>query len=516
MDELATFRRIGMRVLAIACACSIAIIAAGTMFTESGITPLVLAVLVGALPIMLAMQGRSDPVSRLITGGAVAAYPMVFLYQWSGHAIMLDIHMTFFAALAILAVMADWRPVVLGAGLTAVHHLLANLVAPMIVWQGGADLQRVLFHAVVVVVETGVLVFLCQQFETLIQRQAEARAAKDLAEASAQAERTRLAAEQNLVIDAVAARLKALAEGDLALRIGQPFPSGYEALRNSFNHAVSDLDGLLGRVTAAANQINIGSAEIRSASDDLARRTEEQASSIEQNSVATDALTTQIRATATRAEAVSRTTGEAQQHAHTGGKVVERAIEAMHAIEQSATEIAQIVTIIDGIAFQTNLLALNAGVEAARAGDAGRGFAVVANEVRALAQRSADAAQEIKALITASSAHVGTGVALVGETGLVLRTIVDQITGIGSAIHAIAGDAAQQADGLSTVNARFNSIDKVTQQNAAMVEESNAAAHHLLREAESMQELVARFRLSQPAPLGHQQSHQPASQRYAA
>jgi len=513
MDELTRFRLVGIRVLALACALSVAIVAGGTLFAGSGVMPLVLAAAVGALPVMLAAQGHTDPATRLIMGAAISAYPMIFLYQWSGHAMMGDIHMTFFAALAVLAVMADWRPVVLGAGLTAVHHLLANFIAPMLVWQNGGNLERVLFHAVVVVVEAAVLIVLCQQFETLIRRQAEARAAKEASEAAIAAERARLAAEQKGVIDAIAARLESMAEGDLAARITQPFPSGYEALRTSFNHAVGDLDALLGRVTAAAQLINNGSSEIRSASDDLARRTEQQASAIEQNSVETDKLTVQIRATAASAETVNRTSMAAQQHATTGGEVVERAISAMNAIETSSSEIAQIVTIIDGIAFQTNLLALNAGVEAARAGDAGKGFAVVANEVRALAQRSADAAQDIKALITASSTQVGTGVALVGETGIVLRTIVDQITGIGSAIQEISGQAAHQAEALGGVNARFSSIDKVTQQNAAMVEESNAAAHHLLREAETLQELVARFRLSQQNTIP---GRTVPAQRYAA
>lgn len=513
MDELARFRLVGMRVLAGACALCIAIVAGGTLFAGSGVMPLVLAVAAGALPILLVLQGHTDPTTRLIMGASIAAYPMIFLYQWSGHAMMVDIHMTFFAALAVLAVLADWRPVVLAAGLTAVHHLLGNAIAPLLVWENSSHFGRVLFHAVVVVIETGVLIVLCQQFETLIQRQAEARAAKDLVEAAAAAERARLTAEQNSVIDAIAARLENLAEGDLASRITQPFPPVYEPLRTSFNRAVSDLDGLLGRVTAAVSQITTGSAEIRSASDDLSRRTEQQASAIEQNSIETDKLTTQIRATAGNAEAVSRNTGAAQQHAAEGGAVVERAITAMNAIESSASEIAQIVTIIDGIAFQTNLLALNAGVEAARAGEAGRGFAVVANEVRALAQRSAAAAQDIKALITASSAQVGTGVALVGETGTVLRTIVDQITGIGSAIHEIAGQAGHQAEALGAVNARFGSIDMVTQQNAAMVEESNAAAHNLLREAEMMQSLVARFRLSREDRMP---GHHAAAERYAA
>ena len=346
------------------------------------------------------------------------------------------------------------------------------------------------------IAETVTLVMLCEQVARRIQRQAELRREAERLETEAATERARTAAEQGAVIQAIAARLEAMSRGDLALRITEPFPQAYDALRTSFNAAAADLDHLLGRVAAAARQIATGSSEIRSASDDLARRTEAQATAIAQNSEATGDLTTGIRATAARAEAVNRATAAAQADAVTGGAVVERAIAAMTAIEKSASEIAQIVTIIDGIAFQTNLLALNAGVEAARAGEAGKGFAVVATEVRALAQRSADAAQEIKTLIGASSAQVGTGVELVGETGTVLSTIVERITGIGSAISSIASESAEQVEALGTVGASFSRIDQVTQQNAAMVEESNAAAHSLLREAETMQDLVAHFRLS--------------------
>ncbi|KUR70720.1 hypothetical protein AQZ52_12785 [Novosphingobium fuchskuhlense] len=505
MDELLAVRRNGLKVLAATCVLATLAIAVGTALSDTGALPLLLALAVAAIPLALVTQGRSDPGTRLAMGSAVAALPMILLYQWSGHPLMVDIHMTFFAALAMLAAMADWRPVILAAGLIAVHHLLANFLAPDIVWTGGPALARVLFHAVVVVIETGALIILCEQVARRIQHQADLRAQAERIEAEAAAERARTAAEQNAVIGAIAGRLEAMARGDLAMRITQPFPQSYEALRTSFNAATADLDQLLGRVTAAARQIATGSSEIRSASDDLARRTEAQASAIAANSEATTTLTTGIRATAARAEAVNRTTAEAQADAATGGAVVERAIAAMTAIEQSSSEISQIVAIIDGIAFQTNLLALNAGVEAARAGDAGKGFAVVATEVRALAQRSADAAQDIKTLIGASSAQVGTGVELVGETGTVLRTIVDRVTEIGGAISSIATESAGQVEALGSVGASFSRIDQVTQQNAAMVEESNAAAHSLLREAETLQDLVARFRLSSdtqaPAPM---------------
>ena len=496
MDELLAVRRNGLKLLAATCVLAVFTIGLGAVLADTGVFPLVLALAVSAIPLALVVQGRADQTTRLAMGSAVAAYPMILLYQWSGQPFMVDIHMTFFAALAMLAAMADWRPVILAAGLTAVHHLLANFLAPDVVWTGGPAFIRVLFHAVVVIAETAALVMLCEQVARRIQHQAEIREQAERIEAEAAAERSRTAAEQNAVISAVAARLEAMAQGDLALRISEPFPPAYEALRRSFNEAAADLDQLLGRVTAAARQIATGSSEIRSASDDLARRTEAQASAIAANSEATTSLATGIRATAARAEAVNRTTAEAQADAATGGAVVERAITAMTAIEQSSSEIAQIVSIIDGIAFQTNLLALNAGVEAARAGEAGKGFAVVATEVRALAQRSADAAQDIKNLIEASSAQVGTGVELVGETGAVLRTIVERITGIGGAISGIASESAQQVEALGSVNASFSRIDQVTQQNAAMVEESNAAAHSLLREAETLQDLVARFRLS--------------------
>jgi len=496
MDELLAVRRNGLKLLAATCVLAILVIGVGTALADTGAFPLVLALAVSAIPLALVVQGRADQATRLAMGSAVAAYPMILLYQWSGHPFMVDIHMTFFAALAMLAAMADWRPVILAAGLTAVHHLLANFLAPDVVWTGGPAFIRVLFHAVVVIAETAALVMLCEQVARRIQHQAEIREQAERIEAEAAAERSRTAAEQNAVISAVAARLEAMAQGDLALRISEPFPPAYEALRRSFNEAAADLDQLLARVTAAARQIATGSSEIRSASDDLARRTEAQASAIAANSEATTSLATGIRATAARAEAVNAATAEAQADAATGGAVVERAITAMTAIEQSSSEIAQIVSIIDGIAFQTNLLALNAGVEAARAGEAGKGFAVVATEVRALAQRSADAAQDIKNLIEASSAQVGTGVELVGETGAVLRAIVERITGIGGAISGIASESAQQVEALGSVNASFSRIDQVTQQNAAMVEESNAAAHSLLREAETLQDLVARFRLS--------------------
>ncbi|WP_374531854.1 methyl-accepting chemotaxis protein, partial [Novosphingobium sp.] len=300
-------------------------------------------------------------------------------------------------------------------------------------------------------------------------------------------------AEQRQVIAAVSERLQSLARGDLATRVTTPFPAAYESVREALNRACTDLEELVSQVDASAGSIRTGAAEVRTASDDLARRTEEQASSLERMASTTQRVTNEISATAERSLAARDSTLAARQSASQGSEVVEAAIEAMHLIEKSAQEISQIITIIDGIAFQTNLLALNAGVEAARAGDAGKGFAVVANEVRALAQRSAEAAQTIKDLIQASSRQVEQGVKLVGESGTMLGQIAEQVIAISTTISQVAESAHAQAEDLKSVSSNFTRIDLSTQQNAAMVEENNAAAHHLLAEAERLGELVDRF-----------------------
>lgn len=496
MDDLAELRRQGMRLLASIIFALVGVTGIGAFWAETGAIPVLLALATAAGPAVLAANGRIDPTSRTTMALALTAFPMIWLYQWSGRPMMIDLHMTFFAALAILAVLADWRPVLAGAVATALHHLLTNFLAPWLVYPDGADFARVVLHAVVLIVEAGALLALCHQLEVLIVRQAEARAAQAATERAAAEQRAAIAAEQKLVIDTIGAELESLARGNLTTRISAAFPAAYEPLRTSFNAAVADLDEIVSQILVAVAQINTGSDEIRSAADDLARRTEEQASALERNSASTNSLTVQIESTATSASDVSTSIMHAQHDAETGGEVVENAVSAMNAIEQSSNQIAQIITIIDGIAFQTNLLALNAGVEAARAGDAGKGFAVVATEVRALAQRSADAAHDIKSLINTSSGQVGQGVELVRKTGEVLGTIVRHVRDIGGAIRTIAHDSGLQATELHAVSQTFIQIDNVTQQNAAMVEESTAAAHGLQRQANAVKHLVERFTTS--------------------
>jgi methyl-accepting chemotaxis protein len=307
-------------------------------------------------------------------------------------------------------------------------------------------------------------------------------------------------AEQHVAVEGIGDALARLSEGDLTCEIENEFAPAYERLRTDFNVAVRHLQATVQDIMTHSQAIGQGTGEIASAADDLARRTEQQAASLEQTAVALGEVTTTVRQTAagsSRAQLVVATTkAEAEQSA----KIMQQAVAAMGAIEGSARKIGQIISVIDEIAFQTNLLALNAGVEAARAGEAGRGFAVVATEVRALAQRAAEAAKEIKLLVTTSMQQVEQGVRLVGETGTALGVIQSGVAEINVAISEIAASAAEQANGLAEVNTAVNQMDQMTQQNAAMVEQNTAATHSLSHETEALNTAMARFRIARTTP----------------
>jgi methyl-accepting chemotaxis protein len=314
----------------------------------------------------------------------------------------------------------------------------------------------------------------------------------------ARAEEIRLAAEQrqNAVVAALGEALARLSGGDLMSRLDIEVSDEFAKLKADYNSAVEALEATMRAVTGATDGIRNGTDEIAIASDDLSRRTEQQAASLEETAAALDQLTATVRKSAEGARQASDVVSTARGEAEHSGQVVRDAVAAMGQIEKSSGQIAQIIGVIDEIAFQTNLLALNAGVEAARAGEAGRGFAVVASEVRALAQRSADAAKEIKGLISASTGQVGEGVKLVGDTGEALRRIVDRVGEIDSLVSEIAASSQEQAVGLNQVNTAVNQMDQVTQQNAAMVEQATAATHSLKSETSELSRLVGRFAIS--------------------
>ena len=308
-------------------------------------------------------------------------------------------------------------------------------------------------------------------------------------------EAVRLAAEasQMAAVRALGDALARLARGDLMSRLTAEVGPEFQQLKDDFNGAVAALEATMIEVSSTTTSIRSGVDEIGVAADDLSRRTEQQAASLEETAAALEEITTTVRRSATGAKQASEVVSGARGEAEKSGVVVGDAVNAMGKIEGSAQQISQIIGVIDEIAFQTNLLALNAGVEAARAGDAGKGFAVVASEVRALAQRSAEAAKEIKALISASTDQVSEGVDLVGQTGSTLQGIVSKVAEIDSLVTEISASAQEQSVGLHQVNIAVNQMDQVTQQNAAMVEETTAATHALKSQTAELARLVSGF-----------------------
>jgi len=311
--------------------------------------------------------------------------------------------------------------------------------------------------------------------------------------------------QADLIVASIGTGLSQLADGDLTARIDADLAGKFAPLKQDFNRAIEALQSAMAKVARATSGIRTGSSEIKQASDDLSRRTEHQAASLEETAAAMNQITTTVQQTAADAGQANRQVVEARRDAEESGKIVRQAVEAMGGIERSSAEISEIISVIDGIAFQTNLLALNAGVEAARAGDAGKGFAVVASEVRALAQRSAEAAKDVKDRITASSEQVEAGVGMVGETGKALERIIDHITGISHLVEGIALGADQQSAGLTQVNTAVAEMDGVTQQNAAMVEQASAAARSLAGEAEELARQIGAFNLGSVAELADYQ-----------
>ena len=313
------------------------------------------------------------------------------------------------------------------------------------------------------------------------------------------AERVVRANQQERAMAALGAGLERLAGGDLLFRLDQPLAADYETLRSNFNGAIRQLHDAMAMIARNADAVRSGAQEITAASDDLARRTEQQAATLEQTAAALEEITATVRRTADGTDEAKKLVSDARSETDHSGEIVRRAVEAMSAIEASSRQIGQISGLIDEIAFQTNLLALNAGVEAARAGEAGRGFAVVATEVRALAQRSASAAREIQTLIATSDREVGAGVELVGETGAALERIARQVSALDGLIVEIAASSQEQSTGLAEVNTAVNQMDQVTQQNAAMVEQTTAASHGMSSESATLAQLLSRFRIAADA-----------------
>ena len=483
------------------------------------------------------LSTSSSRASRLTIAVAYIGLVSILLAACRGSPVQLDIHMYYFAAMAILATYCDWEVVLAAAGATAVHHLVLNFVAPEMIFPDGSNLSRVVLHAVIVIFEAGALMWMTHRVATLFvvsakhlaeahaasQSAAIARAEVDAGREVADRERqaslatvTQAAALQTSVVGAPSVALENVAAGNLVYRLADAFPPEFKKLQSNYNAAMESLRSALESVDSISQGVRTNTQELSASADDLARRTERQAASLEQTAAALEQMGAGVRHTAGSARDARTIVQTAASDAQQSETVLTETISAMAEIQTSSRQVSHIVVLIDEIAFQTNLLALNAGVEAARAGDAGRGFAVVATEVRALAQRSADAAKEIKALIAASGQQVAAGVRLVGETGQILRRTAEQVGQLQGLLGQITSAAEQQATALGEISAAMSEMDGVTQRNAAMVQQTSATVQGLSADVEELVNHVSRFqtdaavempsqpvkeaRLSRPAP----------------
>jgi methyl-accepting chemotaxis protein len=474
------------------------------------------AALVAAVATIFWYRDRAAATTRVVNSLALGVQVALLVYVFSDSAYQIDMHMYFFATLAICAAWIDWRSIVAYSGLIAVHHLVLYVIFPAAVFPGESDFSRVLLHAVILILQAGSLIGVtgavvrsfqaaddAAQTSIAAHKEAarlseEARRTSEEAAAertSFETERERNARATEKSVAILAAALKQLSSGDLSIRINQALHGEMDELRLSFNGSLATLDMALSEVGAVANTVRDDAGAIRSSNDELAHQTERQAASLEETAGALSEVSGAVSNTAKLAAEVGRLVDNMKTGAERSAAIVTDAVSAMGRIEDSSRQISQIIGVIDDIAFQTNLLALNAGVEAARAGETGKGFAVVAQEVRELAQRSAQAAKEITILINASAGQVKHGVQLVGDTGTALKQIEEEVRHIASQVRLIAEAATEQSSGLGSINEAIDTIDQNTQRNAAMVEESTAAVHSLAGEAVKLESLLGRFTL---------------------
>ncbi len=442
-----------------------AALAIGVWYGNAGLALGVSAVVLGLCAAVFAFA-RASTLSRTVLTACNVALVALHIQLGRG---TIEFHFGVFVLLGLLLVYRDWRPLLLGASLLAMHHVVVDRLQALglgVYCTPQADFLKTAMHAIYLVAQTGVEIYLA-----VILR----KAAQEAAELSAIVH----------VVDA---------EGALCLDVSQleattPTALLMKAMLLRVGSAISE-------VSLAASSVEIAASEIASGNMELSRRTEQQASSLQQTAASMEQINGTVRNTADTAEAARRISGSASTAAANGGRVVESIVATMSDIAQSSRRMSEIIGVIDGIAFQTNILALNAAVEAARAGEQGRGFAVVAAEVRSLSQRSTKAAKEIRTLISASAERVDTGTQLVSEAGTGIRDIVDQALQVSQLIGAISTATSRQTADIGQVGDAVTQLDTVTQQNAALVEESAAASENLKQQAVRLNEIVRQFVLA--------------------
>ena len=496
---------------------------------------------------------RINQAFRFMAVSAIMAQIIGLLIALRGHPWQVDVHMAFFAALALCALMYDIRAILLGTALVAVHHLALGLMVDELVFYGGGGFGRVLVHAVILVLEAAGLVWLTlntQRLLSLARRssdEANAQSAKvqSLAEAaeherSSAAEQRRtmlerlqvsfgrvlsqaaagdfgqrvpadfgdptlnqLAADANGLVETVERGLgevgdvlAALAQSDLTQRVTGNYQGAFGKLGDDTNAVADRLTTIVQNLGATSGALRGATGEILSGVNDLSERTTRQAAAVEETSAAVEQLLATVSSNAQRARDAQTKAESMSVVAAQSGEVMSEAKSAMERISASSASISNIISLIDDIAFQTNLLALNASVEAARAGDAGKGFAVVAVEVRRLAQSAANASTEVKTLVQQSAAEVGAGSTLVLKASERLQEVVEGVRTSAQLIGQITSASEKQSMALSEVTGAVRQIDEMTQQNAALVEQTNAAIEQTEGQAAELDAAIRSFKVS--------------------
>jgi methyl-accepting chemotaxis protein len=466
----------------------------------SGPTPWwLLAAMSLALAGLAAFSSRAGQAGKYILAFCFTAHALLFSAAFTGHPWQVDSQMLLFAALAIVATLSCPGALLLAVATMTLHHAALLLIDPVLLYPGGdfwANASRLALHSAIGTVEVAVLmVYILKRRQMDAALKDEQSKAREMAEAardaSEEARSARAAADQ--VVATFRAHLERLEQGDLNCSIGGSFPPAYEPMRASFNAVADSLSSELGTAVEASGQFQANATEVSEAVQSLSARTESQAATLTQTTAALQELSTSVKTTASDAGAATQNAHSAYDGARENGALMKSAVAAMDSIEQSSSEISSIIDVIEDISFQTNLLALNAGVEAARAGESGRGFAVVAAEVRALAQRTAGAANEVKTLIGTSTSQVKEGSDLVHRAGQALDEIVGKVKDANDLIGNISATTSEQAVALSEMADALGSLDSATQTNAAMVEQMSAMSMTMDSKARELEASMARY-----------------------
>lgn len=482
--------------------------------------------------------------STVVLCGQVA----LLVFACEGTRYQIDMHMAFFAGLAITTAWCCWRAILTATAVVAVHHLLLNMVYPLAVFPDGAEFPRVVVHALILLAEAGALVWLALRLESALRvadsatdaaLANEARESEVRREAAQSDERRVLVEDQLLAaVETVveAARrgdfsvrapaalelgrlaslvqgideltstcegflnetdraLSALAEGDLTARMATGFEGRLAGVAANFNRSTETLGQALTAVAQSAAATHRAADDILSATRDLSGRSESQAASLEETSATVEEIAATVRHTAEMVSGAARKARATAENADAGVAIAARAVEAIDRVDEQAKKIADIVGVMDGLSFQTNLLALNASVEAARAGEGGRGFAVVATEVRRLAQQSADAARDVRVLIGDTKLHVDEGVKLVREAGVSLNAISGDAGAVAQVFADISEAAREQSQGIGDVERALQQMDALTQDNAQAAARTAAAGDGMAETAKTLEQLTTRFRI---------------------